>query len=78
MVDPISTDDRARTLRWAKAATVVLVGLSAGLITTQGDTSLEVVAASIGGGVVLGIVLVWFLFPEYDDIAPAEAGQYRR
>lgn len=77
MVDPISKDDRTRTLRWAKVATVVLVGLSAGLITTQGDTSLGVIAAAVGSGAVLGVVLVWYLFPDYGDIAPAESPRYR-
>jgi hypothetical protein len=59
VVDPISKGDRARTLRWAKVATVALLGLSAGLITTQGDASLAVVLGAIGGGAGLGVVLVW-------------------
>ena len=71
MVDPISNEDGTRTFRWAKIITVLLVGLSAGLIAVQSDGSLETVGAAIVGGVVVGAVLVWYLFPDIDAIAPA-------
>jgi hypothetical protein len=71
VVDPISNEDRGRTLWWAKIGTVALVGLSAGLIAIQGDASLELVGGAVLAGSLVGIALVWYLFPDLDAIAPA-------
>mgnify|MGYP000473994696 CR=1 FL=1 len=78
MVDPIPNDDRARTLRWVKLGVVLLVGLSAGLIAVQGGASLRAVLAAAAGGLLVGSVLVWYLFPDVDAIAPASNRQYRK
>lgn len=71
MVDPISNEDRVQTLRWAKIGTVALVGVSAGLISIQGEASPELVVGTVLGGLLVGIALVWYLFPDSDTIAPA-------
>ncbi|MDF9744021.1 hypothetical protein [Natrinema salsiterrestre] len=44
-----------------KAAFVLLVGLSGGLIAVQSDASLPVIAAAILGGIVAGGALLWYL-----------------
>lgn len=77
MVDPISDEDRARTMMWAKVVLVLLVGASAGLITSQGETSIEVVAGAIGVGLLVGAALAWYLFPKVEEISPASDRRYR-
>ncbi|SER79817.1 hypothetical protein [Natrinema salaciae] len=44
-----------------KAAFVLLVGLSGGLIAVQSDASLPVIVAAIVGGAVAGGALLWYL-----------------
>lgn len=63
MVGPISDAERNESRRRVKAASVLLVALSAGLITLQTDAGLVLfgVAASIGA--VVGTFLVWLVFP---------------
>lgn len=78
MVDPISNDERSRTLRWVKIGTVLLVGLSAGLIAVQSGGSTEAIAGATVGGIVVGAALVWYLFPDIDALAPASSKRYRR
>ncbi|MFO7927937.1 MAG: hypothetical protein ACQET5_10950 [Halobacteriota archaeon] len=78
MVDPITNDDRKRTLRWAKLATVCLVGLSAGLISIQGEAAVELVAGSVLAGLLVGTGLVWYLFPGADELAPGAGQRYRK
>lgn len=77
MVDPIPTDERVRTLRWAKVGTVLLIGLSAGLISVHGDASVEGVVGSVLGGLFVGGGLVWYLFPDAEALAPAAGPRYR-
>jgi hypothetical protein len=55
-----------------KLGTVLLVGLSSGLISIQGDASLELVGGSVLTGLLVGATLVWYLFPAADAIAPAD------
>ena len=54
-------DNRRRRRRWAKVGITVLVGLSTGLMTTQGEASLAVVLWAIGGGLLAGAALAWYL-----------------
>lgn len=75
MVDPVSSADRVRTLRWVKLGTVLLVGLSAGLISVQGGAAVGLVAGSVLAGLLVGGALVWYLFPDADAIAPAARGR---
>ncbi|MFB6164428.1 MAG: hypothetical protein ABEJ31_04660 [Haloarculaceae archaeon] len=63
MVGPISGDERRRATTQIKLGFVVLVGLSAGLITLQGDPSPLVMAGAVVAGLVVGAVLVWLVFP---------------
>jgi uncharacterized membrane protein YccC len=76
VVDRISEDDRTQTLRWVKVGTVLLVGLSSGLVSLQGDASVESAAIAVGVGLLVGTGLVWYLFPDRDSIAPASGRRY--
>ena len=78
MTGPVSDEDRERTMTRLKVGTVLLVGLSAGLITSQGDASLAVVAAAVVAGLLVGAALVRFLFPSIEQLAPASNREYRR
>lgn len=71
MVDPIPNDERVRTLRAAKVATVLLIAASAGLITVYGGAPLRGIALACAAGLLVGVALVWYLFPSADAIAPA-------
>jgi len=44
-----------------KAAFVLLVGLSGGLIAFQGEASPVVIGAAVLGGIVAGSALLWYL-----------------
>ena len=78
MAGPISREDRERTMTRLKVGVVLLVGLSGGLITSQGETDLSVVAAAVLGGLVVGAALVWFLFPDLEDLSPGTDREYRK
>ena len=78
MVDPISDEDRRRTMLYAKVGVALLVGLSAGLITSQGDPSLEIVVVAVVAGTLLGAALAWYLFPDADEASPATDRRYRK
>ncbi|QLD86996.1 hypothetical protein HWV23_15110 [Natronomonas halophila] len=78
MTGPISGEDRAKTMRWVKVIFVLLVGASAGLITSQGDASLKIVVGAVVGGLLVGIALVWYLFPDPEALAPATDYEYRK
>ena len=78
MSGPISQEDRERTMTRLKVGTVLLVGVSGGLITSQGEAAWTVVAASVVGGLVVGAGLVWFLFPDLEDVSPGTDREYRK
>jgi hypothetical protein len=61
-----------------KIVFVLLIGASAGLITSQGDASIELVIGVVIAGLLLGVVLVWYLFPEPEELAPATDYEYRK
>lgn len=61
-----------------KIATILLVGLSAGLIAIQGEASFEIVLGAVVVGALVGAALVWYLFPDVDAIAPASSRRYRK
>ncbi|PSP64276.1 hypothetical protein BRC77_04355 [Halobacteriales archaeon QH_8_64_26] len=62
MVGPISDEERRSGRRRLQTGFVVLVGLSAGLITLQADPTVVQFLGAVLGGTVLGIVLVAFLY----------------
>jgi membrane associated rhomboid family serine protease len=64
MVGPISDEERSSFTFRVKIGITVLIGVSAGLITLQGDPSPLVIAGAIVGGLVVGGLLVWYLFPD--------------
>jgi len=64
MVGPISNAERSSFALRVKIGITVLVGVSAGLITLQGDPSLLVIVGAVVGGLVVGGLLVWYLFPD--------------
>lgn len=78
MVDPISSEDRERTMLWMKIGSVLLVGISAGLITVQGGASLAAVAGAVAAGLLVGAGLVWYLFPDMETLAPGSDREFRR
>jgi len=78
MTGPISDEDRERTMTRMKVGSVLLIGVSAGLITSQGDASLQVVVAAVVAGLLLGGVLVWYLFPSIEALSPASNREYRK
>ncbi|PSQ34780.1 hypothetical protein BRD11_03390 [Halobacteriales archaeon SW_12_69_24] len=78
MAGPISREDRERTMTRLKLGTVLLVGVSGGLITSQGEAAWPVVAAAVVGGLVVGAALVWFLFPDLEDLSPGTDREYRK
>jgi len=63
MVGPISNRERQHFARKLKIGFVLLVALSGGLISLYGDASPLVALAATGGGVAVGVVLVWIAFP---------------
>lgn len=68
MVDPIDSDERRSFETRVKIGFTVLIGLSAGLITLQGDPSPLIVVGAILAGMLVGAPLVWFVFPESSDV----------
>jgi hypothetical protein len=68
MVDPVSDEERERFALKLKAGFVLLVGLSAGLITLQGEVGpLGFLGATVGG-VLAGAVLVRVVFPAREEL----------
>jgi len=67
MVGPSTTEDELRR-QWTllKAAFVLLVGVSAGMIAVQGGADLVSVAAVVVLGLLLGVTLIYYL----SSIAP--------
>ena len=78
MSGPISQEDREQTMTRLKVGVVLLVGLSGGLITSQGEAAWTVVAAAVAGGLVVGAALVWLLFPDLEDVSPGTDREYRK
>jgi hypothetical protein len=78
VVDGISDEERERFAVKLKLGFVVLVGLSAGLITRQAGAGAVafLVAAAAGAGV--GVVLVWFVFPDRGDLERGDRSRSRR
>lgn len=78
MVDGITDEERERFAVKLKAGFVLLVGLSAGLITLQADAGLEVFLVATATGSAVGVVLVWLVFPDRTDLERGDRSGSRR
>ena len=78
MVEPISDDERERTILYVKVGLTVLVGLSSGLVATQGGAGLEFVAGAVVAGLIVGGALAWYLVPDASTVSPASGRRYRK
>lgn len=72
MVDPISSEERERFALKMKLGLASIIAVSAGLIALRGNASLPVIAAAIVGGGLLGVGLIWFVFPDTGGRSPDE------
>lgn len=68
MVGPISDEERDSATRKVKLFFTALVGLSAGLVTLQGDPSPLVFLGAVAGGLVFGGLVIWYVFPDTSDL----------
>ena len=62
MVGPLSNEDRRSGHRRLQAGFVALVGVSAGLISLQAKPTAFQFVGAVLGGIVLGAVLVAYLY----------------
>ena len=62
MVGPLSDEDRHSGHRRLQAGFVALVGVSAGLISLQAEPTTFQFVGAVLGGIVLGAVLVAYLY----------------
>lgn len=63
MVGPISESERTAFATRVKAVIVLVVGVSAGLMAFQGGAPLPLLVGAVLAGLVVGVVLVWIVFP---------------
>jgi membrane associated rhomboid family serine protease len=77
MVGPISDEERSSFAFRVKVGITVLIGVSAGLITLQGDPSLPIIVGAVVGGLVVGGLLVWYLFPDGTAMTGNQGGRRR-
>jgi hypothetical protein len=68
MVGPMSSEERAEGALRIKLGGTVVVGISAGLITLQGDVPVWVTGLAVLAGLLVGAALVWFVFPGTGEI----------
>jgi hypothetical protein len=68
MVGPMSSEERSEGALRIKLGSTLIVGLSMGLITLQGDVALWVTGLAFLLGCVVGLGLVWFVFPGTGEI----------
>lgn len=78
MVGGITDEERERFAVKLKAGFVLLVGLSAGLITVQAGASLAAFLAATAAGSVVGVLLVWLVFPDRSDLERGDQSRSRR
>lgn len=75
MVGHISSEERAATMWKLEVGFVVVVGLSAGLITLQADVGPLAFLGATAVGSVVGVLLVWLAFPDAEDLEPRRRGR---
>ena len=72
MVGPISDEERTAFALKVKVGFVLLVALSAGLITLQADAGPVGFLTASAAGAVMGVLLVWIAFPSRERLAESE------
>jgi hypothetical protein len=76
MVGPMSSEDRSEGALRIKLSATFTIGVSMGLITLQGNVPLWVTGLAFLLGCVVGLGLVWFVFPGTGEIK-STAGRRR-
>lgn len=61
MVGPTSKEEHSSAMLRLKIAIVLLVGASGGLIAFHGGATPVVLVGAIVGGIILGVLLTWYL-----------------
>ncbi|MFT4948797.1 MAG: putative membrane protein YccC [Natronomonas sp.] len=78
MVGGITDEERERFAVKLKAGFVLLVGFSSGLITVQAGASLVAFLVATAAGSVVGVLLVWLVFPDRADLERGDRSESRR
>lgn len=78
MVGPVSSEERSSFAWKLKVGLTLVVGLSTALIAVHGEASPTFVMAAGAVGLVVGAVLVWFLFRITRGILPDRADRERQ
>jgi hypothetical protein len=68
MVGPMSSEERSEGAFKIKIGATLVVGVSMGLITLQGDVPLWMTGVAVLAGLVVGAALVWFVFPGTGEV----------
>ena len=68
MVGPMSSEERSRLALRLKVGFVLLIGLSAGLITLLGDPTPLEIALVTGAGLAFGALVVRVVFPGTGEV----------
>jgi len=68
MVGPVSDEERESATTKVKLAFTALIGFSAGLVTLQVEPSPLVFGGAVAGGLVVGWLLVWYVFPDTSEL----------
>lgn len=78
MVGPsVDKAELDRSHRRLKAGGVALVGLSAGSVAWQAGSTPAQTAVAVGGGLLLGAVLVWFVARNLSRLVPDSPAEPR-
>lgn len=71
MVGPsFSDDERERSIRRFKIGFALLVAASSGLVAHQAGGDTTTIAGALAGGLVLGVVLTWFVSRSLQAVQP--------
>jgi membrane associated rhomboid family serine protease len=77
MVGPVSDEERESATTKVKLAFTALIGFSAALVTLQVNPSPLVFASALAGGLVVGWLLVWYVFPDTTGLTQRESRRRR-
>jgi hypothetical protein len=68
MVGPMSSEERSAGALKIKIGATLIVGLSMGFMTLQGDVPLWMTGAAVLVGLLVGAALVWYVFPGTGEV----------